>query len=464
MDTLRGQDTDEAAAAVKAQRDAKKAEKAARKMKTSKPTDDSVAEAAAPVQQDDLRGQDTDEAAAVVKAQRDAKKAEKAARKAKASQPSCEEDEHAATPSTAAIGDNVATAPAAAKTATTAPAVATAASQPSCSLEIPPSPSTPPAPVENMSHLGRRVVELGSLVRSQRIVGGNARCLALLGALQELIQTSPLLQDMHGMDTKAAEAINGLIQRNCDFVASCRDLSPGMTTSIKALKDRILRTADATHGMTLTPRDYVLRLLKHAMDDTVSAMFDVATKGRDSITENDVILTYGRSSAIESLLISERNHKTFSVIVVDAGPLYEGRGLVWRLQQHDIKTQYVLLTAVCATIPRCTKVFVGASSVLQSGGVLSRAGTALVALVAKRCSKPVLCFCETYKFSSKVWLGSLTNNQSAMRGLMYDLTPKELVDVVVSDIGLLHPSAIAAAIRDRDDSASKARVGAAVEQ
>ncbi len=44
----------------------------------------------------------------------------------------------------------------------------------------------------------------------------------------------------------------------------------------------------------------------------------------------------------------------------------------------------------------------GASALLSNGSVISRAGTATVALMATQRNVPVLVCCETYKFSEKV--------------------------------------------------------------
>ena len=48
------------------------------------------------------------------------------------------------------------------------------------------------------------------------------------------------------------------------------------------------------------------------------------------------------------------------------------------------------------------QVFLGASAMLANGNVISRVGTASVAMMARQYKVPVLVCCETYKFSEKV--------------------------------------------------------------
>jgi translation initiation factor eIF-2B subunit delta len=56
-------------------------------------------------------------------------------------------------------------------------------------------------------------------------------------------------------------------------------------------------------------------------------------------------------------------------------------------------------------------VVVGAHSIHSNGAVYSRAGTALVAMMAKQHSLPFIVCCETYKFSEGVQLDSFTKNE-----------------------------------------------------
>ncbi len=54
--------------------------------------------------------------------------------------------------------------------------------------------------------------------------------------------------------------------------------------------------------------------------------------------------------------------------------------------------------------------FLGAAAVLSNGVVLSRVGTAAVAMMAAEMQRPVLVCCETHKFSERVQLDSITSN------------------------------------------------------
>jgi translation initiation factor eIF-2B subunit delta len=113
-------------------------------------------------------------------------------------------------------------------------------------------------------------------------------------------------------------------------------------------------------------------------------------------------------------------------------PLYEygmvcdidwvlGKKLLSVLSSAGIPCSYLLLPAIGSVITEVSTVFVGAHSLHSNGAVFSRAGTALVAMMAKQHSVPVVVCCETYKYSEGVQLDSFTKNELGMYFLLSPL-------------------------------------------
>lgn len=59
------------------------------------------------------------------------------------------------------------------------------------------------------------------------------------------------------------------------------------------------------------------------------------------------------------------------------------------------------------------KILVGASAMLCNGALISRIGTALLASLASTHRIPFIVFCESYKFSEKSQIDSLSWNEIA---------------------------------------------------
>ena len=57
-----------------------------------------------------------------------------------------------------------------------------------------------------------------------------------------------------------------------------------------------------------------------------------------------------------------------------------------------------------------SKVFVGAYTMMANGNLLSRVGTALTAMVANSYHVPFIVCCETYKFTERIQLESISFN------------------------------------------------------
>lgn len=187
-----------------------------------------------------------------------------------------------------------------------------------------------------------------------------------------------------------------------------------------------------------------------------------------------------RSSLVQKILLHAHSEgKRFSVIVVDSRPLLEGKKLLHALTSTEppIPCTYAFLSALPSVVSEATTVLVGAHSLHSNGAVYSRAGTALVAMMAKAHGVPVVVCCETYKFSETVMLdgfgknelgtwNSFRSDECIFRGCiqsapakfspsepkpnltlevlnpLYDVTPPASITAVVTEVGMIPPTSI----------------------
>lgn len=182
-------------------------------------------------------------------------------------------------------------------------------------------------------------------------------------------------------------------------------------------------------------------------------------------------MTFAKSSTVERTLAEAyRQGKKFRVIVIDSRPLFEGRNLACALADLGLQVQYVPTHTLGHVIQDATKVFLGAHAMMSNGRLYSRIGTALVAMMAKETDIPVIVLCESVKFTDKVALDSIAMNEiappeeldyqgAAMAkegstenwrdapnfqplNLIYDLTPEECINMVITEFGSLPPSSV----------------------
>lgn len=194
----------------------------------------------------------------------------------------------------------------------------------------------------------------------------------------------------------------------------------------------------------------------------------IASSATEKIRDGDVILTYAKSSTVQQALLEAfLQGKKFRVIVMDSRPLFEGKNLARALADLGLKVEYSLMHAISHTVKDATKVFLGAHAMMSNGRLYSRAGSAIVAMMANHADIPVIVCCESVKFTDRVALDSIVTNEVAppdelliqgsgstelskwqetpnlqLLNLMYDLTPAEYINMVITEYGGLPPSSV----------------------
>ncbi|KAH8830658.1 eukaryotic translation initiation factor 2B delta subunit [Flagelloscypha sp. PMI_526] len=310
-------------------------------------------------------------------------------------------------------------------------------------------------PEKNKGVIHPAVTQLALQFSRFRICGANARCIATLSAFKTVIQdySTP-------SNTTLSRHLMTHLSPQITHLVSARPMSVTMGNAIRQLKldisgsDIDLPEQDAKDALCQKIDDYI-------RDRIIMADEVIQESATSKIKDGDVILTYARSSVIEKVLLSaHKSGKRFSVIVIDSRPLLEGKVLLKRLTSTTppIPCTYALLPALPSVINEATTVLLGAHSLHSNGAVYSRAGTAMVAMMAKQNSVPVMVCCETYKFSDTVMLDGFGKNELApskfsdfpveaksnlqVLNPLYDLTPPSTITVVVTEVGLIPPTSI----------------------
>ncbi|KAM6463048.1 translation initiation factor eIF2B subunit delta isoform 2-T2 [Liasis olivaceus] len=311
------------------------------------------------------------------------------------------------------------------------------------------------------------VVRLG-LQYSQGIINGsNARCIALLKVFKQVIRdyTTPANEEL------SRDLVNKL-KPYISFLTQCRPLSASMGNAIKFLKKEI---SSLPGTMREEKAKQVLQetIDKYEREKIFLAAEAISKFAFEKINDGDVILVYGCSSLVSrTLREAHANRRAFRVVVVDSQPRLEGRETLCRLVKQGVRCSYVLINAISYVLPEVSKVLLGAHALLANGSVMSRMGTSQIALLSKAYNVPVLVCCETYKFCDRVQTDSFVSNElddpddligskgersplsnwqesKSLRllNLVYDVTPLELVDLVITELGMIPCTSVPVVLR-----------------
>lgn len=200
-----------------------------------------------------------------------------------------------------------------------------------------------------------------------------------------------------------------------------------------------------------------------------------AKESRESIARNalhfvrdgSTVLTVGGSRVVGSLLRyaadASGGSVRFSVVYVLpslTAPGAEGTEIVKGLRGKGVPVATIQEGAVAYSMGMVDMVIVGAEGVVENGGVISRLGTYQLAMLARGMGRPVYVVAESHKFVRLFPLGQYDLpirqrvvefttqegecDKQRTRELQaaVDFTPPELISGIVTEGGVLTPSAV----------------------
>lgn len=302
--------------------------------------------------------------------------------------------------------------------------------------------------------------------------------------------------------TSLTRNLTSHLSHDINYLTSCRPLSISQGNAIRSLKLAItsIDPSCPESEAKKTIYNFIDSFIREKI--TVAGQV-IATSAAEKIENGDVILCYANSSVIQkTLLMAHSQGKNFRVSIVDSRPLFEGKKLARVLADAGLDVKYTLIHGISHAVKEATKIFVGAHSMTSNGRLFSRVGTALVAMSAKEraggINVPVIVCCETVKFTDRVALDSIVVNELAdpdeltapepssqvtgltkepdsskasksadnpnesttgpenkspledwkskknlqLLNIMYDVTPAEYIDMIITEMGSLPPSSV----------------------
>lgn len=290
-------------------------------------------------------------------------------------------------------------------------------------------------------------------IRTDVIGGAADTAKEVVHALSEMVQ-----------DSKARDA-TALAAEVEDAVVDILRVMPSLAPPINALH-RVMGSIEEALAAGGSVAE-VKATLKGATDDffawAETALDKVAQYGAERVRDGDVVFTYSMSSTVWRILrVAKSQGKSFSVMVTESRPANEGLWTVTEMDKADIPISVSIDACIGELVPQSDVVFVGADAVSSHGFSLCKVGTYPTALVAKAHGVPFYIGADTLKFDSSTILGLpfriepiprrevLSEEYSAriqVAGHLFDETPPHLVTAIITEIGLLNPTACVTVMR-----------------
>lgn len=253
------------------------------------------------------------------------------------------------------------------------------------------------------------ILTLTLKISTYKIVGSTARCMAMLNAFKDVIQSYSTPEG-----TSLQRNLTSHLSHQIEYLKTGRPLSISMGNAIRWLKQRIslvpidTTDEDAKQMLVAEIDEFIQEKIQYS--DRVIVQY-----ASRHIQNGSKILTYAHSQVLAELFIycAVEKDKHFEIYIIDSRPIFEGKRLACKLASlENIKCHYNTINSLSSVLEtHIDFCFLGAHSMLSNGRLYSRVGTALVAMAAKNKNIPVLVCCESIKFSDKVQLDSVTLNE-----------------------------------------------------
>jgi translation initiation factor eIF-2B subunit delta len=242
----------------------------------------------------------------------------------------------------------------------------------------------------------------------------------------------------------------------------------GAEQAFAALRSHVVRAADQLGVVrpTMTPLANLLQDVRSALEQSESAdeavgaveqlvrrseqaEHEVAIRAAQALGQQCRVMTISYSSTVLRTLLAA-GPKVERVYVCEGRPLLEGRRLATELSEAGLEVTLLTDAQAFAWMPRIDVVLLGADSILPSGDVVNKAGSAQLALAARHFGKPVMVAAETLKLvrggearalamecnpAGEVWPDAPAGVEVA--NVYFEAAPAELIGTVVTEAGPL---------------------------
>lgn len=180
--------------------------------------------------------------------------------------------------------------------------------------------------------------------------------------------------------------------------------------------------------------------------------------GSNRLKSGMTVLTHCNSKAALGVIKAAHDDgKELEVYATESRPWRQGLLTVRDMADANIPSTLIIDSAVRWIMKEVDVVLVGADTICSNGALINKIGTSQVALAADEARVPFIVCAETYKFSPKTVMGEMVEIEERdaseiiatgdlpagvkVRNPVFDSTPAERIDSIVTEIGLISPYA-----------------------
>ncbi len=184
----------------------------------------------------------------------------------------------------------------------------------------------------------------------------------------------------------------------------------------------------------------------------------IGRNGANRLKEGDHVMTHCNSQAALSVITTaQRQGKHIKAFATESRPWRQGILTANQLSKAGVDVTLIIDSAVRHVMKDMDAVVVGADTIASNGAVINKIGTSQLALAAHEARVPFYVCAETFKFSPRTMMGEMVEIEerdslevvkpgevpSSVRVFnpVFDATPPEYIDSIITEIGVVPPYA-----------------------
>jgi ribose 1,5-bisphosphate isomerase len=230
---------------------------------------------------------------------------------------------------------------------------------------------------------------------------------------------------------------------------------------------KVMRSLEGDTPTVQELRDHFMGACRNFISSSEAAIERIGAIGSRHIQEGDTLLTHCNSeAALACLIAAHRKGVSFEVYATEVRPGNQGLLTLKTLNEARIPTIYIVDSAVRCIMREIDMVIVGADAVTVNGAVVNKIGTSQIALAAHERKVSMVVAAETYKFAPRTVLGEFIRIEERepeevlpaalakklpyvrVRNPVFDVTPPEYIDLIVTEEGAIPPQMAYIILRD----------------
>ncbi|NPA77211.1 MAG: S-methyl-5-thioribose-1-phosphate isomerase [Candidatus Diapherotrites archaeon] len=276
-------------------------------------------------------------------------------------------------------------------------------------------------------------------------------------------EVDKIIDDIRALRVQGARNVALAALRAVRIVAD-RSNDDLLRDNVKSVVIRLAKTRPTEPAMRdaltyvlrhLSSKEELLRAIDRYEDELRESETKIAEYGAHRIPDGGTIITHCHSTtAINVLRRAKELGKEFRVIVTETRPLYQGKLTAKDLLAAGIPVTYVVDSAAYLFMKDADLYITGSDAITSDGYVVNKIGTALMAAAAERFNVPYYVAASTLKYDPVTAAGypELIEERdpsevidpselpgAEIRNPAFDVTPPELVDGIISEIGIYSP-------------------------